>query len=120
MSAGTSTPQGNAASFGTICALGIAQIISWGSLYYAFGFLITPLMHASGADKPSVFAAFSLGLLVSGLLSVPVGALIDRIGGRSVMTAGSIAGAVLLALLSQVQSVVALYGVWAGLGVVMA
>lgn len=120
MSTGTSTPHAGAASFGTICALGIAQIISWGSLYYAISFLITPLMEASGGDKPSVFAAFSLGLLVSGLLSAPVGALIDRVGGRGVMTAGSVAGAALLALLSQVQSVFGLYAVWAGLGVVMA
>jgi MFS family permease len=109
-----------AASFGTVAALGIAQIVSWGSLYYAFSFLITPLMAASGADKPTVFAAFSLGLLVSGLLSAPVGALIDRRGGREVMTAGSLAGAVLLAALSRVESVVALYAVWAGLGAVMA
>jgi len=119
MSTGTSTPHASAASFGTICALGIAQIISWGSLYYAISFLITPLMEASGGDKASVFAAFSLGLLVSGLLSAPVGALIDRAGGRGVMTAGSVAAAALLALLSQVQSVFALYAVWAGLGVVM-
>ena len=115
-----STSRPDRASFRTICALGIAQIISWGSLYYAFSFLIAPLMEASGGDKPSVFAAFSFGLLISGLLSAPVGALIDRVGGRGVMTAGSIAGAVLLALLSQVQSVFALYAVWAGLGVVMA
>jgi len=108
------------ASFGTVAALGVAQIISWGSLYYAFSFLITPLMEASGGDKPTVFAAFSLGLLVSGLLSAPIGALIDRRGGRGVMTAGSLAGAVLLASLSHVQSVVALYAVWAGLGAVMA
>jgi MFS family permease len=108
------------ASFGTVAALGIAQIVSWGSLYYAFSFLITPLMAASGADKPTVFAAFSLGLLVSGLLSAPVGALIDRRGGRGVMTAGSLAGAILLALLSRVESVAALYAVWAGLGAVMA
>lgn len=120
MSTATSTPHAGAASFGTVCALGIAQIISWGSLYYAISFLITPLMQASGGDKTSVFAAFSIGLLVSGLLSAPVGALIDRVGGRGVMTAGSIAGAALLALLSQVQSVFALYAVWAGLGVVMA
>ncbi len=115
-----SAPKHDGASFGTLCALGIAQIVSWGSLYYAFSFLITPLMEASGGDKPTVFAAFSFGLLVSGLLSAPVGALIDRIGGRGVMTAGSIAAAALLALLSQVQSVLALYAVWAGLGVVMA
>jgi len=109
-----------AASFGTVAALGVAQIISWGSLYYAFSFLITPLMEASGGDKPTVFAAFSLGLLVSGLLSAPIGALIDRRGGRGVMTAGSLGGAVLLASLSHVQSVFALYAVWAGLGAVMA
>ena len=117
----TATPvPAPAASFGTIAALGIAQIISWGALYYAFSFLITPLMEASGADKPTVFAAFSLGLLVSGVLSAPIGALIDRFGGRGVMTAGSLVGGVLLACLSQVQSVVALYAVWAGLGAVMA
>jgi MFS family permease len=110
----------DAASFGTLCALGTAQIISWGSLYYAFSFLIVPLMEASSGAKPVVFAAFSLGLLVSGLLSAPVGGLIDRVGGRGVMTGGSVAAAVLLALLSQVQSVVALYAVWAGLGAVMA
>jgi MFS family permease len=109
-----------AASFGTVAALGVAQIISWGSLYYAFSFLITPLMEASGGDKPTVFAAFSLGLLVSGLLSAPIGALIDRRGGRGVMTAGSLGGAVLLASLAHVQSVFALYAVWAGLGAVMA
>lgn len=120
MSPGTAAPNADLASFGTICALGIAQIISWGSMFYAFSFLITPLMDASGGDKPSVFAAFSLGLLVSGLLSAPVGALIDRVGGRGVMTAGSMAGAALLALLSQVQSVLALYVVWAGLGAAMA
>jgi MFS family permease len=120
MSTATPIQHAGAASFGTICALGIAQIISWGSLYYAISFLITPLMEASGGDKTSVFAAFSIGLLVSGLLSAPVGALIDRVGGRGVMTAGSVVGAALLALLSQVQSVFALYAVWAGLGVVMA
>jgi MFS family permease len=109
-----------AASFGTVAALGVAQIISWGSLYYAFSFLITPLMQASGGDKPTVFAAFSLGLFVSGLLSAPIGALIDRRGGRGVMTAGSLAGAILLASLAHVQSVFALYAVWAGLGAVMA
>jgi len=36
------------------------------------------------------------------------------------MTAGSFAGAILLALLSRVESVAALYAVWAGLGAVMA
>ena len=120
MDTSAASPEADAASFRTICALGVAQIISWGSMFYAFSFLITPLMEASGAGRSVVFGAFSLGLLISGLLSAPVGALIDRVGGRGVMTAGSVAGAALLALLSQVQSVVALYAVWAGVGFVMA
>jgi MFS family permease len=120
MTAADSPGRSGLASFGTIAALGIAQIVSWGSMFYAFGFLIGPLAEASGTDRSAVVAAFSLGLLVSGLLAAPVGVLIDRFGGRGVMTAGSLAGAVLLALLSRVDSAPALYAVWAGLGVAMA
>jgi MFS family permease len=89
-------------------------------MFYAFSFLIEPLMDTSGSDKATIVGAFSLGLLISGLLSAPIGTLIDRVGGRGVMTAGSLGAALLLALLSQVQSTVALYFIWAGLGFVMA
>jgi MFS family permease len=106
--------------WGVISALGIAQIISWGSLYYAFSFLIEPLQAASGAGKSTVVGAFSLGLLIAGLLSVPVGAIIDRAGGRSVMTAGSLAAAALLTLLSLTDSVELMYLAWIGLGAAMA
>jgi MFS family permease len=116
----SSAPPAAAASFGTVAALGVAQIVSWGSLFYAFGFLIGPLAEASGADRSVVVGAFSLGLLVSGVLAAPVGGLIDRVGGRGVMTAGSLAGGLLLALLSRVDSTPALFAVWAGLGAAMA
>lgn len=120
MNAAGPTPPRDVASFGTIAALGIAQIVSWGSMFYAFSFLMAPLAAASGADTSAVVGAFSLGLLISGLLSAPIGTLIDRVGGRGVMTAGSLAAAVLLALLSRVNSAPALYAVWAGLGCAMA
>jgi MFS family permease len=77
-------------------------------------------MQATAADQGTVVGAFSLGLLTAGLLSAPVGALIDRIGGRGLMTAGSLAAALLLAALSLVQSAAQLYVVWTGLGVAMA
>jgi len=104
----------------TVAALGLAQIISWGSFYYAFALLLAPLGARLRAEPAGVVGAFSLALLVTGLLSAPAGAWIDRHGGRGLMTAGSLAGALLLALLSQVQSLVQLYLVWAGLGAVMA
>jgi MFS family permease len=112
--------QADPTGWGVITALGIAQIISWGSLYYAFSFLIEPLQAAAGASKSTVVGAFSLGLLIAGLLTVPVGALIDRAGGRGVMTAGSLAAAGLLALLSRTDSVLMLYVAWVGLGATMA
>ena len=116
----TKAPDASGGNFSTIAALGIAQIVSWGTLFYAFSFLIEPLTMAVDADRATVVGAFSLGLLASGLLSAPVGALIDRVGGRGVMTAGSLAAALLLALLSQVQSAAQLYALWAGIGVAMA
>ena len=101
-------------------ALGVTQLISWGSIYYAFALLIDPLAQAVAADRATVVGAFSVALLVAGLMSAPIGSLIDRVGGRWVMSAGSAFGALLLAALAHVDSVLQLYLVWAGLGAVMA
>jgi MFS family permease len=108
------------ASWQLLVALGVTQIISWGSIYYAFALLLEPLQRDLGVGKSEVAGAFSAALLVSGLCATWVGRTIDRLGGRSVMTLGSAGAAVLLAVLSQVQSAAALYVVWAGLGVAMA
>jgi MFS family permease len=103
-----------------LTALGLAQIISWGSFYYAFALLIPSLSAHLRTSTAGVVAAFSLALLVSGLLSAPVGHWIDRHGGRHLMAGGTLAGALLLLLMSQVQNLEQLYMVWAAVGVVMA
>lgn len=103
-----------------VVALGITQIVSWGTLYYAIALLIDPLSAAVSATPATVVGAFSVALLVAGLLSSPMGALIDRHGGRSVMTLGSALCALLLMRLPYVHSVAELYLLWAGLGVAMA
>lgn len=48
-------------------ALGIAQIASWGSLYYAFAVLSGPIQAELQIDQPVLFGAFTLALLVSAL-----------------------------------------------------
>jgi predicted MFS family arabinose efflux permease len=103
-----------------LVALGVTQIVSWGSIYYAFALLLEPLQRDLGAERSAVAGAFSVALLVSGLCATWIGRTIDRVGGRSVMTLGSAAAALLLAALSQVNSLPALYAAWTGLGVVMA
>jgi len=109
-----------ASPWAIVVALGITQIISWGSLYYAFSLMIEPLAVATGGGRSAVVGAFCVSLLVAGLASAPVGRLIDRRGGRWVMAAGSVGGGLLLAALAHVGSLWQLYAVWALLGAVMA
>lgn len=103
-----------------IAALGITQIISWGTLYYSFSLLLDPLQTELGATRGAVAGAFSCALIAGGAVTAWIGRAIDRAGGRAVMTIGSLAGALLLAALSQVQSLGALYAIWVGLGFAMA
>jgi MFS family permease len=85
---------------GLITALGVAQIISWGTLFYAIGVLGTPMRNELGVSELFLFGSFTAGLLVSGTLAPIVGRAIDRRGGRIVLSAGSILGAGAMAILA--------------------
>lgn len=100
--------------------LSLAQLISWGSIFYTFALIMAPVERELGLSRAQSSLAFSLALLVEGLLAYPVGRWIDRGHERIVMTAGSVLAAVCLALHSLVTGVLGLYAVWAGLGAAMA
>ncbi len=51
--------------------------------------LARPIAADTGWPLPLVIGGFSLGVLVSGLVSPRVGSTIDRLGGRAVLAAGS-------------------------------
>ncbi|HEY3145999.1 MAG TPA: MFS transporter [Dongiaceae bacterium] len=74
-------------------ALGVTQILAWGSSYYLPAVLAQPIANDTGWPLTWVVGGLSLGLLVAGLASPLVGRLIHRHGGRPVL----IASAVLLA-----------------------
>jgi predicted MFS family arabinose efflux permease len=99
-----------------IWALAIAQLVSWGSLYYSFSLFVVPMEAELGWSRTTLDGALSLGLLVAGLLAYPVGAWIDRHGGRAVMSLGSLSGAALLWAWSSTRSPVLFYALWFGLG----
>jgi len=84
--------------FAAVAALGVTQIIGYGTLYYSFGQL-TPAMAADfGWSGEWVYAALSGSLLVGGLMAPVSGRWADRHGAAMVMTAGSAAAAVALVL----------------------
>jgi MFS family permease len=94
--------------------------VSWGTLYYGFSLFVLPMRDELGWSLTLVNGALTLGLLVSAACAYPVGALIDARGGRAIMTLGSLGAGVLLVAWSQVGTPLAFYGVWLGLGAVMA
>ena len=89
-------------------------------MFYAFSVLLAPIAQETGWTREAIVGAFSLGLLVAGLASAPVGMLIDRFGGRVIMSLGSLIGAFVLVLMSAAHTVAAFYIAWAVLGVAAA
>ena len=100
--------------------LSLAQLISWGSVFYLFALIMAPIERDLGLDRAQSSLAFSLALLAEGLLAYPIGRLIDRGHERRVMTGGSVLLGLCLALHSAVTTLAGFYAVWLGLGIGMA
>ena len=100
--------------------LSLAQLISWGSVFYTFSLVMGPIEQELGLSRAQSSLAFSLALLVEGLMAYPVGRWIDAGHERLVMTCGSLLAALCLLLHAQVTGIAGFYAVWAGLGAAMA
>jgi predicted MFS family arabinose efflux permease len=101
-------------------ALALAQLVSWGSVYYSFSLLVVPMEQAMGWSRTATNAALSLGLLVSGFAAYPIGRWIDHGLGRRVMTVGSVMAAAMLLLWATTSSLTILFVAWIGLGLSIA
>ncbi len=73
-----------------ITALGIAQILAWGTSFYFPAVFAGPIVADTGWSLGLVVGGTSIGLLVAGLISPQVGRIIDRQGGRPVLLASSL------------------------------
>ena len=65
-----------------VAALGTAQTLAWASSYYLPAMLAAPMARDLGVSTPTVFAAFSVALVVSALLGPYAGRAIDQGQGR--------------------------------------
>ena len=73
-----------------ITALGITQILAWGTSFYFPAVFAEPIVRDTGWSLGWVVAGTSIGLLVAGLISPQVGRIIDVHGGRPVLFASSL------------------------------
>jgi predicted MFS family arabinose efflux permease len=82
-----------------VTALGIAQILGWGTSFYFPAVLGEPIVADTGWSLGWVVGGTSIGLLVAGLISPRVGHAIDKHGGRPVLAASSLLFAAGLAII---------------------
>lgn len=81
---------------GAIWALGVTQIIGYGTLYYSFSILAPGIAETFGVAVEWIYGSISLALLAGGLISPYAGALADKHGAARVLSIGSAAAAVSL------------------------
>jgi MFS family permease len=103
-----------------VYALGAAQVISWGTLFYAIGVLGPHMRRELGVSELAVFGAFTLALVTSGTLAPSMGRLLDRRGGRFVLCLGSVLGALSLVILAAATHAFMVFAGWIVAGAAMA
>lgn len=103
----------------TVAALGIVQILAWGSTFYLPAILAARMEAETGWPLSWIVGGASIGLLVAGLLSPTAGRLIDERGGRPVLAASSLIFAAGLVGIGASSSLPVYLAAWAVTGVAM-
>lgn len=102
-----------------ISALGVAQILAWGTSFYFPAVFATAIVADTGWSLGWVVSGTSLGLLVAGLISPQVGHIIDKHGGRPVLLASSLFYAAGLAAAGLAPNLPLYLAAWALIGIGM-
>ena len=83
-------------SLAIVAALGVTQIIGYGTLYYSFSILAPDMAKDVGLSREAVFGTFSAALLAGGFAAPFMGSWMDRFGAARMMVLGSALCAALL------------------------
>ncbi len=102
-----------------VSALGITQTLAWASTYYLTAVFADPVSADLRLSRSWFYGSVSAALLLSGLLGPLAGRMIDRYGGRDVLTATNLAFATGLVLLSYATGPISLFTAWLVLGIGM-
>lgn len=103
----------------TVATLGSAQTLAWASSYYLPAMLAAPMARELGLATPTVFAAFSMALVISAFVGPAAGRAIEDHGGRPVLMGTNLIFAAGLTALGLAQGPVSLFAAWALVGVAM-
>jgi len=102
-----------------VSAIGIAQVLAWGSSYYLPAVLAKPIAEDTGWPFGWVVGALSIGLFLSGLISPRIGHLIEHHGGRPVLAISAVLLAIGLVILAWAPTLPVFIAGWLVMGVGM-
>jgi len=102
-----------------IAALGVTQIVGWGTTHYMSAILAGSIADGLGISPTTVLGGFSWGLLVAGASARTIGRLMDRHGAGRVMMLASMLAAAGLLTISIAQGWPALFAGWTLIGLAM-
>ena len=103
----------NRGAFVLVSALGLTQILAWGSSYYLLAVAARPIADDTGWPFPWVVAGVGVGLLAAGLVSPRMGRMVEARGGRRVLAASSVILALGLGALALAWNLPAYLAAWA-------
>jgi MFS family permease len=99
-----------------VAALGVTQILAWGSTFYLLGVLANPITRDTGWNYDWVISGVSVGLLMAGAVSPRVGRAIGEWGARPVLALSAVLLAAGLLLLGSSQSITWYLTAWLVVG----
>ncbi len=67
-----------------IVVLGLVTIAAYGAWYYSFGVLLDPILDDTGWSESWLSGGFSIAFAAGGVMAIPAGRLLDRVGSRPV------------------------------------
>lgn len=100
-----------------MAALCVAQTTSWGLLYYSLPTAVAPIQADTGWSAALITSAFSAGLIVSAVVGIQVGRLLDKRGPRLLMFSGSLVGVGALLLVAAAPNLPIFFCAWLIAGV---
>lgn len=103
-----------------IAVFAVTQTLGYGVMIQAFGVLLVPIAADLGVSRTAVAAAATVSTLIGAIAAIPVGRMLDRHGGRLMMTLGSIAAVLAVVIWSQAHSLTQLYVAFALIGLALA
>lgn len=113
-------PKSGASRNAVVTALGLTQILGYGTTFYLLAVLALPISTDTGWSLDGIAGGLSIGMFVAGLAAPAAGRAIDRYGGRPVLAAGSVFFAIGLLGLGSSTHLFFYWLAWGAVGLGMA